>query len=284
MTPNRRFPLLLAALALVALAGLAWGLFPRLEPEPVYRGKQLSDWLAYYTDARSGTNQMPALQADDAVRHIGSNAVPTLLRMLRSRDSAIGLTLFSVAARQHLVTLHHTSAGELNLRALLAFRALGANGRAAVPDLVGIFREKRSLMSQASALRALGHIGPDAAAALPLLLQVAAGTNRPSERVLALQWAAIEALGRIGSQPGMTVPALTRLLDEPNSNTRFFAAQALGRLGAKAGAAVPGLVHALSDKSPDVRQAAVEAIRNIDPAAAELRRAELRAAMAPETH
>ncbi len=271
--------MLTAVLALAALSAVVWVLLPRPELEPVFQGKPLGEWLAYYTDPRSSTNQEPALQADDAVRHIGSNAVPTLLRMLRERDSVIGVTLLSVAAKQHFVTFHHTSASELNLRSLLAFRALGANGRAAVPGLIKIFGEKRSLMSQASTLRALGHIGPDSAEALPLLLQVASGTNGQGDRVLALRWAAIEALGHIGSQPDILVPALSRLLNEPNSNTRCFAAQALGRLGGSAKPAVPSLVLALNDRAFEVRTAAVEAIRTIDPVTAERRKAELNSAL-----
>ncbi len=279
---GKKHRILVTALALAALGSLAWVLFPHPEPEPVYQDKRLSVWLRNYTDSRSSTNGELAQQADDAVRHIGSNAIPTLLRMLRSRDSFVGFALLSVPAKRHWVSFHYTSAGEVNLRALMAFRALGAAGKAAVPDLIETFNEKRSLMSQASTVRALGSIGPGAAQAEPLLLQVAADTDRSSQRVLALSWAAIEALGRIGAQPDEVVPVLRRLLHEPNPNTRYFAAQALGNLGANAKAAIPELVDALNDKAFDVRRAVADAIGNIDPATAELRNAELHAATAPE--
>ena len=68
------------AVLLVMLAGvIAWQVL-RLR-EPVYQGKRLSVWLVQY-----GTNHWSAgrngeldKQAEAAIRHIGTNAIPTLL-------------------------------------------------------------------------------------------------------------------------------------------------------------------------------------------------------------
>ena len=74
------------AFVLVATAGvIVWqGLRER---EPVYQGKPLSVWLQRYNTHGSFIGLRPEPMADEAVRQIGTNAIPTLLHMLRAHDS-----------------------------------------------------------------------------------------------------------------------------------------------------------------------------------------------------
>jgi len=73
------------AVVLVALAGvIAWQALR--EREPVYQGKGLRVWLREY---RLGLNTGASKVAADAVRHIGTNALPTLLEMLGAKDSKL---------------------------------------------------------------------------------------------------------------------------------------------------------------------------------------------------
>jgi hypothetical protein len=78
-----RIPL---AVMLATIAGLiVWQVLR--EREPVYQGKGLRVWLK---EARQEKRQ--AIQqgkAEAAVRQIGTNAIPTLLDMLRKRDSLL---------------------------------------------------------------------------------------------------------------------------------------------------------------------------------------------------
>ena len=81
------------AVVLVTLAGVMGWQGLRLR-EPVYQGRRLSDWLAVYKmDGLAGVEswqvRVEQQNADEAVRHAGTNALPLLLRMLRVTDSAL---------------------------------------------------------------------------------------------------------------------------------------------------------------------------------------------------
>jgi hypothetical protein len=75
MKRRRLLRILLASVASIMLAYLVW---PR-EREPEYNGAALSTWLA-----RCGsTNQSESLAAVAAIRHIGTNALPFLIRWIQ---------------------------------------------------------------------------------------------------------------------------------------------------------------------------------------------------------
>lgn len=130
------------ALSFVALAGvIAWQVLHLREP--VYQGKRLSSWLeAYKLHGVAGveTWQVRGEQqkADEAVRQAGTNALPTLLRTLWAKDSALKLKLMDLAGRQHFIKVKYTPAEELNYRACWAFGVLRAKARSAVPALIEI--------------------------------------------------------------------------------------------------------------------------------------------------
>src|ERR1017187_4665789 len=61
---------------------------------PVYRGKVLTSWLRTYAPSSpSGRQSREWGEADDAVRHIGTNCIPVLLRMVCQRDSKMNVFL-----------------------------------------------------------------------------------------------------------------------------------------------------------------------------------------------
>ena len=64
-----------------------------LEREPVYQGKSLSFWLQGYIQGGSYIGVWPEPEVDEAVRQIGTNAIPALLHMLRAHDSKLKLAL-----------------------------------------------------------------------------------------------------------------------------------------------------------------------------------------------
>ena len=130
--------------------------------EPVYQGKPLSSWLKRLRTilaGDNGTSASPPLasdaqrqRVDEVVRQVGTNALPTLLRMLRAKDSALKVKLMDLARRQHIITIQHTPAGDLNHQAAFAFKALGATARSAVPEVMEIAERKVSPASQYSAI------------------------------------------------------------------------------------------------------------------------------------
>src|SRR5205814_5346205 len=86
---------LLFATLIALLGGLL--LLPRGEKEPVYQGRSLSSWVKQLDDGeRAGgfawrswrTNLTPEqIEAEDAIRHIGTNALPFLVPKVMKKES-----------------------------------------------------------------------------------------------------------------------------------------------------------------------------------------------------
>ena len=162
------------ALLLVALAGLITWQGLRLR-EPVYEGKRLSSWLnTYRLSGLAGVEtwqvRTEQQKADEAVRKAGTNALPTLLRMLRAKDSALKVKLVALAQKQHFIRINYTPAQERNYQASCAFGVLRAKAQSVVPALKEIADQNISQDSQWYAIAALAFVGPPAKEAIPFLL------------------------------------------------------------------------------------------------------------------
>jgi HEAT repeat protein len=263
---RKRVQIALAVL-LVFLAGVITWQGLRLR-EPVYQGKRLSSWLeAYRLHGVAGveTWQVRTEQqmADKAVRKAGTNALPTLLRMLRAKDSALKVELMELAQRQHVVRIKYTPAEELNYQASCAFGVLRAKGQCAVPALMEIADKNISHDSQWYAITALSFVGPPAKGVIPSLSGWA--TNADGR----VRLYAVHALGEIRAEPDRVVPVLTNALRDPDSGVQTHAAMALGKFGPNAKLAVPALVEYLNAReSRTDRSDVTDALRAIDPEAA----------------
>jgi hypothetical protein len=204
----RKWTYLVIAVALMALSAVSVRQALR-EREPVYRGKRLSVWLnAYQLHGLAGAEtwqvRMEQQDAEEAVRHVGTNALPTLLRMLRAKDSTWKVKLLNLAARQHAIKVTYTPAEERNYQARCAFGVLGPKARSAVPALVEIIDENLSHDSRGYALMALGSIGPFSKEAIPFLSRWATNTDST------LRLYAANALSGIRTEPGWVLPMLAR--------------------------------------------------------------------------
>ena len=192
----------LAVLLAAAFCGGGWLMLRPPEREPVYEGKPLSYWLESYGPIMVATNRSQR-EADAAVRQAGTNALPTLLRMLRARNSSMTLKLVELVQQQHFVAIHFLFPRlDRNYQAQVGFRILRADASNAVPALIKILEEKRSWESAMFTAISLGNIGPAAAAAVPALLQNA--TDPESEA----RGSSLLALGLIGAVPERVVPVL----------------------------------------------------------------------------
>ena len=256
MAKKRR--ILIAALLAVVLGGFAWIVLRQYQSEPVYGGKPLSVWLGGYYINNVGV--FP--KADEAVQHIGTNAIPTLLHFLRARDSNLKLKFIALAQRLHVININFVPAYSRNYAAMKAFRVLGADARDAVPALVKILEQNISEESQYQTALALGSIGSPAKKAVPALLRLAADTNNPSRRPAA------SALAKIQAEPELVVPVLIKLLQDPQPGVRLGAADSLRSFGAAAKPAVPTLIKIFQDPENAVRVHATNALKAIDPEAA----------------
>ena len=189
--------------------------------ESQYKGVPLSTWLNAYDPRFFGVQSKD--ETDEAVRHIGTNAIPTLLEMLRYRDST---TTVSV---KKWVTSHDGPwldyAEIKNSKAAVAFEALGPTAKQAVPELIEIYKSDISRESRCATVFALGCIGPDAQAAIPQLLEAATNTDS------GLRCCAVRSLGQIHSRPDATVPILIMAAQDPDRRVHYEATNALAAFG-----------------------------------------------------
>lgn len=249
----RKRPRILLAVLIVAVVG--WIAWLTLRPsEPMYKGKPLSFWLeGYVYDPRLRP------EADEAVRHIGTNAIPILLRLLQAKDSPLNLRLISLASKQHVFRIKHVYESDKHTQAVNGFKALGAGGKIAVPELIRIYKQADSAATRTWTAISLGNIGPAARAAVPCLVQGLGDTNGASRMCTA------SALGDIHAQPELAVPALTKCLTDRDVMVRVKVGLALMQFGAEAKAAVPALVEMLGESDSAMQRMAKAVLSKIDP-------------------
>jgi hypothetical protein len=231
-------------------------LFPN---EPHYHGRGLTAWLyqsRHHTLEDQYDRQRPArmLEADDAIRQIGTNALPRLLKMLVVKERP----------PRSIIEFCYSAAFLLDRKssrlALSGFEVLGPIARPAVPALINLLNDQDAEI-RCQGANGLAAIGPAAADAIPTLLQ------HMADRDGYVELCSISALGRIHQQPELVVPALLPYLAKgplPNPT----AMEALAGFGDQAKSAVPALLRLLSHPQRQVRIEATNALQRIAPSAA----------------
>jgi HEAT repeat protein len=286
---------LLILLALLAGAGLWLALRSH---QPSYGGKNLNEWLARLT-----SNGEEDGEAVNAVRQIGTNAIPVLVRMMGSEDSSMKRTFIAMLRSQHLVNFHILDETEQHLRASFGFNVLGPIAHAAVPELepliwkpnisrfavgaladinedglraaLGGLHSTNTFVRRETAGR-LGALGikrfmTDSTPDQLQLLRRQAGIALPPLIVAStdpdelVRARAVIALGLLGQKPEQVVPVLEKLLrNEKGWRVPSAAAKSLGRFGANAVTAIPALKEALKHQDSRVSGAATNALRAIE--------------------
>ena len=171
---GRRGRFLAPCLGVVALGLAVWLFYPELvrglvypHREPVERGKRLGVWLDRYRksfpavgeSAHDGARE----DAEGAIRKIGTNALPALLKMVQAKDSAVSkmvVRVFGLPSEDY----YHTQSAD-------GFSILGTGAKPAVRDLIRALDDKGAGV-RACAAKCLGAIGPQANEALPRLRQL----------------------------------------------------------------------------------------------------------------
>jgi HEAT repeat protein len=120
------------------------------------------------------------------------------------------------------------------------------------------------LATRLAATEVLETLGPEAAPAVPALVQAASDPNR------FVRWATARALGGIGPMAGpAAVDALARLLTDGDLDVCLASARALEGYDGYAAGAVPALVRAAAPgHAVETRVAALRVLRRIDPSSA----------------
>src|SRR5713226_750740 len=98
---TKRLRVGLAILLLALFGGIAWLLLLPGGPDPIYQGRALSAWLDDYVTPGPRLTDEGRQAANEAVRHLGTNALPMLLRRLRTKDAPLWDGFFDLLKKQH---------------------------------------------------------------------------------------------------------------------------------------------------------------------------------------
>lgn len=135
---TKKGTIILAAFVVAALAIFIWQKSHSPEPEPVYEGKTLSEWVVLLDGHTEHKAQNEA--AERAFQAMGKKAMPGLIRILHKRaDPPLVAKAKGLAIRFHLLRPSDLQLAELQYRAARACCVLGGRNdvdiRTAIPDL-----------------------------------------------------------------------------------------------------------------------------------------------------
>src|SRR5579872_6897749 len=111
------------ALAGVMVVSILWGLLRR--DEPTYRGKLLNAWLADLDLGEAAEPSEKAAEAVRAIRVIGTNSFPWLIKMLRADEPIWRRAAIEFNSKQGLIRLPVMPASLIRARAVEGYTALG---------------------------------------------------------------------------------------------------------------------------------------------------------------
>jgi HEAT repeat protein len=280
--------------ALCVLVGIGVVAFWPGEREPEYNGKRLSEWLAIQNDRPE--------EASDAIRAIGTNALPVLVSWTEFHVPAWRYRLarpFSnfpgFIYRDSLVNFLVSGKAQVrSFNSVFAFRVLGTNASAVIPELSRFVMDARNRERQvaahalayiggrealppllaalkdktvpdlqragiAGAIPYLNYRGPELTNAVPVMIACLCESNQfvPS--------LAASALGTFLVQPEQCVPALTKAVESPDYRVRRNAIRALGNFGSVDTNAISAVSKALDDSHREIRKEATNALQKIAP-------------------
>jgi HEAT repeats len=194
-----------------------------------------------------------------AIQAIGSNAVPTLVNMVRTKDSSLKLKVLTLLSRQHLISIKPPTARYYHQLSMGGFETLGPILKDAVPALTRLLNDPDADV-RATATWDLGNIGPDARAAIPLLTKNLNDTNST------VRFYSLQSLADIHSQPEVVMPILIDALSktQTDSTTYDVALIGLGKFGPQASNAIPLIKTFLTNSVSFVAEDATNALKKID--------------------
>jgi HEAT repeat protein len=261
--------------------------------EPRYQGHSLTYWLTICWNYPPTRTPGQVAQAEAAVRKIGTNALPCLLKWIASEVPPLEYRVMAKLpapgkVKQLLYGLiYKRDKPTPYTLARIGFQLLGENSAPAVPELTKMLNDSNSLLRRQNAAVALASIGTNG---LPPLLYALSNSNYPmpntvvavvplisnvspvipllincttnSDRTLA--GTAVQALGRLQMEPDIIVPAITNALAHPDGSVRFIAAQCFVTwLDGETYRAVPSLKNLLNDPDYGVRSMASNLLTKI---------------------
>jgi len=266
-----------------------------LARRPKFHGHTVSYWI----DRFGSSWPAERIEAHQAIREAGSNALPCIIRCLEYKPYKWRLWLTSKRDFYGFIgwiwVPEWATAGHSLRRVEFAKDALalvGSEARPAIPHFVRLAREEDTPRSDFG-VWALGTIGNEGVQAL---LDIFGDTNAPphargaamqeiakrhvatvvtvsalikglSDRCEGIAQCAAVHLGIFAAMPERSVSALQAALQDRRAGVRADAASALGRFGSAARPALPALLRTLNDADQAVRDRATNAFLKIAPEA-----------------
>jgi HEAT repeat protein len=230
-----RFALFSGVGVLVAVAAALW---VWRSHDPVYQGKRLSAWTADL-DGYAGPKMKGA---QNAIHHIGAEAVPYVIGLLQARDTRFKGWINKLLSKQSWTKFRLNDATELRKRGLFACEALGTNARPAIPALTALLYDPK-VCRHASFV--LVGFGPEIT---PIL------TNAAAHPDPVIRWSSIASMARLDDST--TIPMLLRMMNDPDGQVRAFAAEVFGYVAKDPAIGIPPLLKALQDQDQRVQSAA----------------------------
>jgi HEAT repeat protein len=253
---------------------------------PSYAGKSVDYWMTELTS----TNEAVRTNAVLAIRALGPDVIPAVLRRVEARRSVWRARLDPWMARVGLPLAPAPTASALYWEARQALSALGTNANAAIPGLTALLSDSATANRAVSLLKDMNND------VIPALLMAATNVetrvredamidlgyrriNTPETMAILLQaltsdphprlrWTAAYAMRRIPVLPDAAIEALAKVLDDPAAPRDLVNAsmEALAAAGPRAKVAVPALLRLAQPSSPFPM--AKMALTQIDPEAA----------------
>ncbi len=236
--------ILLMTLFLAGLGLIVWWGVVRSEPN--YQGHPLSYWLSRNYD-----------DSAEAVRAIGSNAVPTLLRKLQARETDWDRQLVRLARMQKFIKVEYDSVAGERSDAYAGLTALGTNAASATPTLIRLVAQKSDPDLSRQAIMVLGEIGPPAKAAIPVLLDGLPSTNSQ------VRYYSADSAFRIGADPALVLPVMFRGFRDRGAWSFYKADDLMRSLGNRKVEAIPTLIALSVDTNASIRHDAIYALSEI---------------------
>ena len=219
-------------------------------------------------DSDDAEVKIKAIRTLSAARNNARGAIPALIKTVQDEVPAVraqaAIALVSIDKTNldiiaPLISLIGDAHGPVEGQPvwLIAARALIQIGEPTVPALVDVIEQADMQQTRRQAAATIVQLGPQAASAVPQLIELASDENNDH------RWSAIYAMTGIGPGAASAIPVLLARLDDRDYQVQSVACRALGGIGPAAAKTIPQLIDRLENGVAGVRVSAALALGQI---------------------
>lgn len=245
---SKRLAIIMTVIGIAAIAAIFFG---SCEPRGlVHNGKSVREWATLLRSPDAAVRD----QAAQAIKSLGVQAVPGLIRLVQTKNTGLRKLGWAVAKRLprrprawFFLHVQWPDPNDACVAGAKGLAIIGPDAHAAVPALARVLRGPVPAV-RLDCAAALGRIGK---ASVPVLIDALSDKN------LEVRHAAAYALGEVGPDAQAAVPGLIPLLNETNAPLRASVAYSLSRIGLPD---LPSLLEVLSHGDSAARDAAAKVL------------------------